>query len=216
LSVTPPLGYVDLSDDVSPSAASHFHLAGGQTFSTALRIYRPATVYVNVLSDGVTYPGTATVTLTSSEPTQTISWNGAANPLAGVVPGVQYTATAKLPNGLASAQIVQTVPNAYPNDLTSAFTLTVPNLWVTVKKKSTHGSSCQTVSGATVTVSRTGFSTLTGTSNSDGLVGFSVPGGGAGYSIKATSGSNNNTVTQAVATAPATTQTTVSVSGTCT
>jgi len=77
--VTPPYGYVNLSDDVSPSTASHFQLVGGQTFSTALRVYRPATVYVNVLSDGVTYPGTATVTLTSSEPTQTINWNGASS-----------------------------------------------------------------------------------------------------------------------------------------
>jgi hypothetical protein len=213
LSLTPPAGYVALSDDVSPSAAAHFHLSAGQTFPTVLRIYEPSTVYVQVLSGGVTYPGAASVTITSSEPTLTASWNGSASPLTGVVSGVQYTATATLPNGLTSDPVVQTVPNAYPTDLTSSFALTVPNLWVTVKSKASG--TCRTVSGATVTV-KSGSTVVAGpdTTNSSGLVGFAVP-GGATYTIAASKSSLNGSASSTVAVAPNTTSATVSISGTC-
>ena len=48
LSLTPPTGYVTLYDTVSPAAPAHVQLAPGQTWPTALYVYKPATIYVQL------------------------------------------------------------------------------------------------------------------------------------------------------------------------
>ena len=56
LSVTPPTGYVTLYDTVSPASPAHVQLSPGQTWPTALYIYQPATIYLDLRnSDGTTF-----------------------------------------------------------------------------------------------------------------------------------------------------------------
>ena len=109
LSLTPPTGYVTLYDTVSPAAPAHVQLSPGQTWPTALYIYQPATIYVDLknfdgtpftgtttsatvsytrnsspYSKAVTYPG-STLTVTSmTEGTQTVQ----------LIPGLSYTVAA--------------------------------------------------------------------------------------------------------------------------
>jgi hypothetical protein len=99
-----------------------------------------------------------------------------------------------------------------------SLTLQMGTLSVTVKKR--PFSFCSTVSGATVTVwggptSIPSGSPLSATSNSSGVATFTnvVPGGS--YSIKAVSGSLNNTLTsQTVNVGPGTTSITITIQGT--
>ncbi len=213
LAVTPPAGYTALADDVSPNSPAYVQLSAAQTFNTVLRVYRPATVNVTVTAGGNPY-GSGNVTLTSSSrPTLTAPLANGSAQFLGVVPGIQYTANATI-GGQTFTSNAQTVPNNYPSDLTSSYAFSLPYLVVTVKRAS--GSTCQTVSGATVSV--TGGPqgvNVSQTTDASGSASFVVP-SGAGYKIKAQSGSTKKTLTgQTVQPAPATTSITNSISGTC-
>ena len=141
LAITPPAGYSALTDDVSPATAAHTKLAVSQNFSTVLRVYKPSTVgFTIVNAGGGTFPGAVTVTMTSSLKPVTTSFSGGIGSL-GNVPPAQFTVSAATTNsgvgwatGVTSASVVQTVPTSYPTNLTSAFTLTLPYLVVTVKQ----------------------------------------------------------------------------------
>ena len=221
LAVTPPVGYTALSADVSPSSAAHVQLSVGQTFDTVLRLYRASTVGFTVVNaGGGGFPGNVTVTMTSSLAPLTTSFTGSTGSL-GNVPPAQYTVSAATTNsgagwatGVTSAAVVQTVPVNYPSNLTSAFTLTLPYLVVTVKK-SVSGV-CQVVSGATVTVTGGPNNVnMTLTADVNGQAALVVPAGGS-YSIKAVSGGTNKTLTaQTVLAAPSVTSITNSISGAC-
>jgi hypothetical protein len=77
LAVSAPSGYELLGDDVSPGSAAHVQLAPGQTFDTALRVYRPATIGVILHdADGTTFAGAATVTVSSSRGSESFGNNG--------------------------------------------------------------------------------------------------------------------------------------------
>jgi type II secretory pathway pseudopilin PulG len=187
-------GYQTLRDDLPPASQAHVRLVDGQTFTTVLQVYKPATIYLQVRNTtGTPYAGTAPVTVSSSRGSQTFNVTGGSatvTQVAGepVVPGIQYTVTTTA-GGQFAGIANQTVPNNYPVDLTSTFPLTLQTYTtrtLTVRVQRTSGSS---VSGAAVTVLDGPVPVrLTGTTNGSGNVTFTVPTGTA-YRVTATSGS---------------------------
>ena len=193
------MGYTTLKDDTPPSTAAHTSIAGGQTFTTILRLYKAATIYVVPKNpDGSTYTGTATATIRSTRGAQSFTFSGGqlqVLTIAGeaVVPNLQYTARVLASNGQYTAPSTQLVPNSYPTDLTATFPVsltgtpaTMPTL--TVKVVNAAG---QTVVGATVTVNGGPGSniSLIGTTDATGTVVFGVPSSSnPQYSATATSG----------------------------
>ncbi len=213
LSVTPPSGYTALADDVSPNSPAHVQLTAGQTFSPVLRVYQAATVNVSVAVAGSTYTGAGTLTLTSSRPTLSGTLSSGTAQFTGVVPNVQYTANVTI-GGVIFSSSPQTVPTAYPTNLTSSYAFSLPYLVVTVYKKTT---TCGLIAGATVTVTGGPQSVnVSQTSASDGTAKFVLPAGGS-YTIKVVkSGSTTVTVSpQTIQAAPGTTSVPVSLSGVC-
>ncbi len=175
LSLTPPVGYVTLYDTVSPAAPAHVQLSPGQTWPTALYVYKPATIYVDLRnSDGTAFVpvGSSTATLqytrNSLPYTKNVSYTGSpvtvttmteGTQTVQVIPGLAYTASA-LNGGFyeydPTTQQPQTsktenVPdNGYPTTLTHTFTLTnAPTAALSVQV-TRSGIACK---GATVTIS---------------------------------------------------------------
>jgi type II secretory pathway pseudopilin PulG len=185
-------GYQTLKDDLPPATQAHVQLVAGQTFTTVLQVYRPATIFLEVKNtSGTPYAGTAPVTVSSARGTQTFNVTGGSatvTQVAGepVVPGIQYTVTTAA-GGQFAGIANQTVPNNYPVDLTSTFALTLQTYTtrtLTVRVRRTSGSS---VSGASVVVRAGPVPVyLTGTTNSSGQAVFTVPAGPA-YTVTATS-----------------------------
>ena len=145
LSLTPPTGYVTLYDTVSPAAPAHVQLSPGQNFPTALYIYQPATIYVDLrnfdgtpftgttptvtvsytrnstnYSKNVTYPGSVLSVTTMTEGAKTVQ----------TIPGLSYTAAVLGGNFYYKSAVTSTnsdsanVPDAYPNVLTHTYTFT--------------------------------------------------------------------------------------------
>jgi hypothetical protein len=186
-------GYLTLREDVSPGAAAHVRVAPGQVIATSIRVYKPATIEL-VLTDnlGAPYTGPATVTLSSSRGSQDFAVTGGrltVTQIGGeyVVPGLQYTASARTSTGLFSASVTQTVPRSYPTDLGSTFTLVLQpysfaKLNVQVRDRVNRGP----IPGALVEVSGgPGSIYMSGVANSGGIISFDVPAGSAPYSVTA-------------------------------
>lgn len=134
VTVTPPSGYVALKDTQPPASVAHFGLAPGQTQPSAIQIYQPVTIYVQLLkSDGVTpYTGSASVLVSSTRGSVTTPWTSpqiAVTQLSNgeqLVPGLNYTITVT-GTGFsgATATATATVPaNSYPTNLSSTFAFT--------------------------------------------------------------------------------------------
>ena len=181
--------YVTLADDLSPGAAAHVQVAPGQTLNTALRVYLPATINVRLNnSDGSLYTGTGTVTVSSERGSETFTYDGGVLTLDTVdgelvVPGLQYTVSAKTSGGVDAVPITQYVPNNYPTDLTSTFALALPPLG-TLNVHVTQGGS--PAAGAVVSVvGGPGSISLAGTADANGLVTFEIP-AGTGYTVTGT------------------------------
>ena len=220
LGVSTP-GYTTLRDDVPPSLSARTPLVGGQTFQTVLRVYKAATINVNALNaDGTPYPGTGTVTISSTRGTQSFPLSGgqfaliAPQTLAGepVVPNIQYTVRVLAANGASSTAATQLVPNLYPTDLTKTFTVTLgaPAAMQALTVKVVNAAGTRVV-GATVTVSGGPGSNvlLTGTTDANGNALFAVPSNTTpGYTTLATSGALTGTATGGI-TAPTTRTVTV-------
>jgi prepilin-type N-terminal cleavage/methylation domain-containing protein len=186
-------GYQTLRDDVSPAGAAHVQLAPGQTFTTALRVYKPARIEVAINGPtGTPYAGSATVTVTSPRGAQTFAAAGGAlsvTQLAGepIVPSVRYTVSAQTAAGNFAAPVAQTVPPAYPTSLTSTFALTMPatalaTVNTTVTVQNAAGTAMRgarvDVTGGPAPVS------MTATTDTAGRATFAVPAGG-GYTVSA-------------------------------
>ncbi|MCC6223488.1 MAG: carboxypeptidase regulatory-like domain-containing protein [Thermoleophilia bacterium] len=190
LTLNPPTGYVVLAEDVPPGGAAHTQLAPGQTFDTALRIYRPATIEVDLRgSDGSTYAGAASVTISSARGSETFEYGGGpltVTEVAGepVVPGLDYTVSAVGEGGVEAEALTKYVPDDYPTDLSSSFTLTFPPVGAVVVSVGWAGSP---VPGATVTVEG-GSVSLTGTTDGAGMVTFPNVPAGTGYLVTASAG----------------------------
>ncbi len=203
--VTPPNGFEALADDVSPAAAAHVQLAPGQTFNTALRIYRPAILTVVLEnSDGSSYTGNATVKLSSDrKPEQTFAVSGGVGTimvLGGekLVPGT-YTASATTGTGLCADEVTQGVPDDYPSVMTSTVVLTLDACPTGTMAVQTNWGGAA-AAGATVTVAGGPNSiSVSGTADSSGLATFtSLPAGSATYTVTSTKGGQTASTTATV------------------
>lgn len=182
-------GYVTLKDDLSPAAAAHVSLAPSQTFNTAIRLYKPATIYVLLKNlDGTTFTGDASVVISSSRGSETFAYSGGlltVTSIAGeqVVPALQYTVAATV-GATVLSPVTKYVPTDYPTDLTSQFTLTVTphgDVKVTVTQDSAPAV------GATVTLAGGPDSiSVVGTADANGEVLFTGVPAGSGYTVSAT------------------------------
>ena len=192
-------GYTTLKDDTPPSTAAHTSIVGGQTFTTILRVYKAATIFVVPKNpDGSTYVGSATATIRSSRGAQSFPFSGGqlqVTTLAGesVVPNLQYTVRVLADNGQYSAPSTLLVPNSYPTDLTATFPLTLTGTPATMSTLTVKvvNSSGQKVVGTTVNVNGGPGSniSLIGTTDATGAVVFSVPScSSPQYSVTVTSG----------------------------
>jgi type II secretory pathway pseudopilin PulG len=208
LNVSMP-GYVTLKDDAAPNAPSQSTPAKGTTWNSTIRLYKPSTITVLLKnSSGGTFTGAATVTASSNRGSQSFSASGGTLVISSingeqVVPSAaagtgDYAIAAQASGGLYSAAVSKVVPNNYPADLTSTYTLTLNSyttktLTVTVKK------SGSTQSGATVQVTGGPANTfLTGTANSSGVATFTVPSGSGTYTVSAQKGTASGSATTTV------------------
>jgi hypothetical protein len=206
VSITPPSGWEVLTEDditKTPSSTSaQVSLAPGQTFTTLLHVYRPATIYVNLKNstDNSTYTGNATVTVSSTRGSQTFAYTGSTLTIQTingekVVPGLSYTVSTS--SGFASTAVTQLVPNNYPTDLTSNFTV-LGLATGTVQATVTWGGT--PVQNAQVTVTGGPNSVSLGPTATDaaGIATFTDVPSGSGYTVTATKSgqsASNNTVT---------------------
>jgi type II secretory pathway pseudopilin PulG len=211
-----PPGTVPSGTGAAPATATHLQLNPGQTQSANIRLYRPATINVLLKNvGGSTYTGNAYVDIGATSPrcaqefpgvvggslsivpptgtigsTETILCSGGEQP----VSGISYTVGARSTDGTLAASAVQkSVPNSYPNDLTSTFVLTLEpttsvNCTVTVKKGSSY------IQGARVDFVDTPGGDVetyaTGVTNTSGVATFTkIPTGV--YDIKVWSNSGN-------------------------
>jgi hypothetical protein len=216
LSVT-AAGYTTLRDDLSPSTAAHAQIAPGQTFSTSIRVYKPATI--NVALNGPTgapYTGPATITIGSPRAVQTFSITGGSltvTQLGGepVVPSLRYTVSASTSTGNFSAPVSATVPNAYPTDLTSSFPLALGSTAYTTRSVTWHivNASGAAVPNARVEVTGGPFPVyLGGTTDSVGNVTVAIP-LGSGYTVSASAPGVTGTWTGSITSSTPTTTVTV-------
>jgi len=208
LTVTAP-GYATLREDTPPATSAQSAIVGGQTFQTILRVYKPSTITILAKNaNGSTYTGSATATVSSSRGSQSFAFTGGAINVASiagelVVPNVQYTARILASNGMYSTPTTALVPNAYPTDNTKTFTLTLGGAVTTMCSFTVHvqNSVGNRVVGATVNVTGGPGSNiaLTGTSDTNGNVVFSVPSNSSpGYTATATSGALTGSASGAV------------------
>ena len=212
VTVIPPAGYVNLKDTQPPNAVAQFALSPGQTQPSAIQIYQPVTIDVQLLNfDGTPYTRTANITVTSSRGTQTFAYTSPQNAITALngeqlVPGLNYT-VAVSGGSFYGQSTTSTVPaNNYPATLSSTFAFTNAQLaTVTVPVQNKTGGNC-TSGSTTVTVSGGPFnlsgSTALTASVSAGVATFTslVP-VGTGYSIQAKNGSTSATSTTTAVTA---------------
>jgi type II secretory pathway pseudopilin PulG len=192
-------GYTELRDDLPPSATARTSIVAGQTFQTALRVYKGCTITVNVANaNGTAYTGSGTVTLSSARGTQSYAYSGSPLTVTGIageliVPSLTYTARFVASNGMYATGVGAVVPNAYPTDLTKMFTTTLnstPATMVALTVKVVNASSV-VQPGASVTVSGGPGSNilLAATADASGLATFSVPSNSSpGYTWTAKNG----------------------------
>ena len=193
LILTPPTAYTILKDDdvsLTPtSPAARVQLAPGQTWTTSLRVYQGCTINVQLIDQATSLPytGNATVTVSSSRGSQSFSYVGGLagiTQIAGekVVPGLTYTVM--VAGGFYATAVAQTVPQAYPTDLTKTFTL---NGYPTGTVTSTVTWGGAAVSGATVQLTGGPASiTQSATTNASGVATFTDIPAGSGYTATAT------------------------------
>jgi hypothetical protein len=192
-------GYTQLD---SPTRVN---VAPGQSATPTIQIYRPSSIDVLLRdSGGGAYTGTASVKITSGRDgkTQTFSVSGGSATIFEVtgekiVPNVQYTVEAWTTGGtpLCAAPSTQYVPDDYPSDLTSTFTLTFGNCpsgeiaaHVTWGGSAPAANSVVTLSGGPY-----GMSPVAGTTDSSGNVTFLNVPGGNGYTVVATNSGQSAT-----------------------
>jgi prepilin-type N-terminal cleavage/methylation domain-containing protein len=191
---TTPSGYVTLNDDLPPGGAARVQLAPGQTFNTALRVYKPATIDVRLTdSTGALFTGAATVTVASPRGAQSFPVSNGlltVTTVAGeqIVPSLSYSVGAYSSTGRWAPSVAKVVPDAYPTVLSSSFALTLGATAPTTRSLTvrTTNASGTTLAGARVDVTGgPSQTTLTATSNASGVATFTVPSGNA-YTVTGT------------------------------
>ncbi len=226
LTVTAAAGYETLPTDIPPgtatppATASHIQLAPAQTSNTSIQIFKPATInLVLVDAGGSPYTAGAALQITSSYTGATTTDSVASGSsgktltlLAGnkIIPGATYTVEGRTTTGLCAMPAASPVPaSGYPGNTTGTFTLQFTpcptgTLDVHVDQVGLD------VPGATVDVTGGPNNiSMTGTTDANGDVSFTVP-EGTGYTVTATkSGQSANT--NAAVTAGSTTSVTVTL-----
>jgi type II secretory pathway pseudopilin PulG len=215
LTLTPPTGYVALADTVSPAGAAHVQLSPGQTWSTVLYLYRPSTIYVQLLNaDATAFAGIGTVTVSytrnATNYQQVFSYAGTTLSVTSIngvplIPSVTYTvsfsAAGFYPNPPGSTSASATVPTSYPTDLTRTFAFNGAQLAsANVTVKGNNGNNC---ANASVTVSGGPWSvTLNAATDAVGAPAAytnTIP-VGTGYTVKGTkSGFSGQLTSQTIA-----------------
>ncbi len=185
-------GYNTLPEDAPPGNAGQLVLAPAQTANTAIRLYRPATIYVTI--SNWTSGGTTDVSVGSARKAQEFTYSGgtlAITSLDGepIIPGIAYTVGARKISGTTRQYVPSTsatVPSGYPTSLSTNFTtslgaaITTRNITVQVR----NGGS--PVAGARVDIEggpAPGYY-LTDRSAANGNIAIRVP-RGTGYTVKA-------------------------------
>ncbi len=194
IDVTSP-GYETLAADVSPSSAAHIQLAPTQSQSTTIRVFKRATINVNLKdASNAPYTGAATMKIKSAA---TGAWttfttsNGTFAPIdtlgAGpVLPNVQYTVRVYTSTGLCSGDVQKNVPDDYPTTLTTTYALqltTCPSGTVNVNAKQLGAN----VTGATVS--------LTGGPNNINISGTTDTNGNIAFTNVPSHATDNYTIT---------------------
>jgi type II secretory pathway pseudopilin PulG len=204
---------------------TQLNLGPGQTATPTIQIYRPGTINLVVRdSGGSPYTGTTSVKLTSSLDggTQTFTVSGGTAVVTAVsgqkiVPSVQYTAEAwTTGTPLCATPVTQYVPDDYPTDLTSTFTLIMGNcpsgdVAVTVNWVSPGNPA----PGSTVTLSDGPYAMnpVSGTTDASGQVTFSNVPSGAGYTVQASNSGKTASPQTISVTTGATTNVTMNLTG---
>jgi type II secretory pathway pseudopilin PulG len=210
-------GYVQLD---SPTRVN---VAPGQSATPTIQIYRPSSIDVLLRdSGGGAFTGTASVKVTSGRDgkTQTFSVTGGSSAISAVsgeqiVPNVQYTVEAWTTGGtpLCAAPSTQYVPDDYPTDLSSTFTLTFGNCpsgeiaaHVTWGGSAPAANSVVTLSGGPY-----GMAPVAGTTDASGNVTFLNVPSGNGYTVVATNSGQSATNSSVNVTAGSTTNVTLNL-----
>ena len=223
LSMTPLTGYTLLKDDdvaqTPSSPAAHVQLAPSQTFPTTMRMYKGSTISVVLQDQARASPTSATPRSPSRRRLRTVptsqnfAYSGGImttstfageNIIPAPSPVITGGYTASVSNGFFATSVLKsTVPNTYPTDLTSTYTLTGYPTGTLTATVTWAGSP---VSGATVTL--TGGPTSTNqstTTNGSGVATFTDIPAGSGYSLTAAKSGETSAATAATVTAGAST-----------
>ena len=178
-------GYQVLPEDLAPAPAAKTAISAGQVFTTTLRVFKPVTLSVRLLSTtGTPYTGAATVTVSSSRGSQAYAVTGgtvAITQVAGgpVIPSVQYSVSGSAAGGVYSTTASMVPTTGYPSVLTSDVPITMRLPVATGQVQVRVRSSTNTaIAGATVVVTGgPGGILVTGITDVSGNVTFTVPGG---------------------------------------
>jgi prepilin-type N-terminal cleavage/methylation domain-containing protein len=128
-------GYSVLPEDVAPATAARTSLIARQVFSTTLRLFKTVTITANLVNvNGTPFTQPATLSISSSRGTGSIPVTGGTVSFSAVgttpvIPSVSYTlnATSSIVGiPIIGGAVTQSVPNNYPTDLTSTFTIIMP------------------------------------------------------------------------------------------
>ena len=178
-------GYQVLPEDLSPAPAAKTTISAGQIFTTTLRVFKPVTLNVRLLtSTGTPYTGAATVTVSSARGSQAYAVTGgtlAVTQVASqpVIPSVQYSVAASATGGVYSTTASVVPTTGYPSVLTSDVPITMKAPVATGPLQvRLRDSANKAIAGATVVVTGgPGGILVTGVTDSSGNVSFTVPGG---------------------------------------
>jgi hypothetical protein len=183
-------GYVTMAADLPPANATHVKVAPTTVFSTAIRMFRPLTLNVSLLSNNsgsvspFTLPSTVSVTGsngTGSFPTSTGSIStGTLQASTPILPNDTVTIGAYAPGmsgkGWFATAVKEKVPTNYPTVNTSNVTMLMSEYNLGKIQVIVRNASNQPVPNATVTVSGGPADVwFTGTTNTGGQVLFNVP-----------------------------------------
>ena len=185
-------GYDTMPEDLPPNAPARFALAPAQTANTTIRLFKPATIYVDV--PNYTQGARASAATSGSTSARTARRSASHYPCAGgivtistingekIIPGVSYTVGVLKevrpgPSRFYAPSTTVTVPAGYPTTLSTTFSMTLGgvlannSLTVQVRKSGSPVPSTRVdVQGGP----SPGYY-LTGTTNGSGNITFEVP-----------------------------------------
>lgn len=194
-------------------------LTAGQLFTTAVRIFKPATINVDLRnSAGGQFAGTATVTVNSSRGAETFSTSVGTLTLtrvagSSIVPSLEYTIGAT--DGLTqfARAVAKAVPDNYPALLSSTFTLTMSSYPTAKLQVQVRDSAGGPIPGAQVIAEAGPQSVFVGgTANAGGIWDIDVPSGATEYTVTVPAqGAYGAAQARAVVAGPGTTVVTLTV-----